>query len=325
MAFSETISNTTFNTNRVIDSALRRCRLPAQAITPEMQSYAKDSLYLILSSLVNVRPPSWCIQRQVYSMTQGQPAIELDAGTVNVLNLNLRTLQSIELPEPIQGVSDTIYEFTSPASASTIGVRGEGVAEVIDIQTSDDGVTWTSRATITTTTESGVWFWADIVPVVSSVLYRLVCTLAYTDVYFGTLPQEIPMGVLNRDGYVNQSNKTFEGRPLSYWFQKDVARPKINLWPAPNLAAEVQQAIVWRCRHPMDVGTLQQEIEVPQRWLECIVDRLASELALQTPSVDAQMIPLLEARSARSMEQAWAGDTDGSPMYIQPMIGAYTA
>ena len=38
MAYSGTVSETTFNALKVVDHAFRRCRLPAQAITGEMQS-----------------------------------------------------------------------------------------------------------------------------------------------------------------------------------------------------------------------------------------------------------------------------------------------
>jgi len=70
MAVSGTISTTTFNTNKVIDHSFRRCRLNAQAITSEMQSYALDALYLFLSELASVKTPSWCVEKQIYPSTK---------------------------------------------------------------------------------------------------------------------------------------------------------------------------------------------------------------------------------------------------------------
>ena len=132
------------------------------------------------------------------------------------------------------------------------------------------------------------------------------------------------MGVLNRDTYVAQSNKVFQGRPLTYWFQRDIARPVMNLWPAPNAAAEQQQLIVWRQRHIMDTENLQQDVEVPQRWLEAIINGLAARVAAETPAVDMNLIPVLEQRAAISLQRAWDGDGDGSPTFINPGIGCYT-
>ena len=42
--YSNNISIKTFNALKVVDHAFRRCKLPAQAITAEMQDYALDSL-----------------------------------------------------------------------------------------------------------------------------------------------------------------------------------------------------------------------------------------------------------------------------------------
>ena len=82
MATSGTISTTIFNTRRVIDTAFRRCRLPAQKISSEMQDYAKDALHLILSNIANDKPPSWCIERVVLPIYRGEPTVELPLGTV---------------------------------------------------------------------------------------------------------------------------------------------------------------------------------------------------------------------------------------------------
>jgi hypothetical protein len=74
----------------------------------------------------------------------------------------------------------------------------------------------------------------------------------------------------------------------------------------------------------MDTANLQQDVEVPQRWLNAIVDNLTAKVASETPQVDAQLIPMLEQRAAMSLQRAWDGDNDGSPIQINPGIGVYT-
>jgi hypothetical protein len=74
----------------------------------------------------------------------------------------------------------------------------------------------------------------------------------------------------------------------------------------------------------MDVGTLQQEIEVPQRWLEAIIAGLAARVAAETPTVDINLIPVLEQKYGVALQKAYDGDNDGSPSYFQPRIGVYT-
>jgi len=329
MAYSGNVSGTTFNALKVVDHAFRRCRLPAQAISSEMQTYALESLYLLLSELANVKTPSWCIERQIYPLYVGQPVVTLTPGTVEVLNANLRTLQEVTGPVVLTLTSYTV-DFNdsdgNSATVNTVGVKWLAAAVPLTFEVSDDGVLWRVVGTQETSASAGDWTWTDVVPATAHRYFRIrsLVTFDAEAVYLGSMPQEIPMGLLNRDTYVAQSNKVFLGRPLTYWFQRDLPQPVINLWPAPNLAAEVQQLIVWRHRHIMDTENLRQDVEVPQRWLQAIVDGLAARVAAETPAVDAALMPVLEQRSAQSLQRAWDGDGDGSPTYINPGIGCYT-
>jgi hypothetical protein len=325
MAFSGSISNTTFNALKVVDTAFRRCRLPAQAITAEMQSYALEALYLLLSELANTKTPSWCIERQIYPLYEGQPIVTLSNGTVEVLNANLRTLQELTGTTVSLPTSYTV-NFAGGGTVNTVGIKWAGPSVPINFEASNDGVIWVLVGSQTTEASLGEWTWTDIQPSLSWAFFRIssVLPMLMSQVYLGNLPQEIPMGVLNRDTYVAQSNKSFQGRPLTYWFQRDLPQPVMNLWPAPNEAAEQQQLIVWRHRHIMDTENLRQDVEVPQRWLEAIISGLASRVASETPSVDANMIPLLEQRWLAARQAAWDGDNDGSPTFINPGIGCYT-
>jgi hypothetical protein len=325
MSVSGTISTTTFNTRRVIDQAFRRCRLPAQSISAEMQDYAKDILYLTLSDLANVKAPSWCVERQVYPMYQGQSTITLDVGTVDVLNANLRTLQEVSVTAAVLPNSYT-FELGTGGLIITVGVKWAAASVALTFEVSDDNATWTTVGTQSTSAAAGSWTWTDLSLASASAYFRItsVGVIDASEVFLGTEPQEIPMGKLNRDSFVAQSNKSFQGRPLTYWYQRDRVNPIMNLWPVPNAAAEHQQMIVWRHRHIMDVGTLAQEVEVPQRWLEAIVASLASKLALETPQVDAAIIPMLDQKAAVAYQLALSGDNSGASTFIQPGIGVYT-
>jgi len=329
MAVSGTVSTTTFDTLKVIDNAFRRCRLQAQAITSEMHDYARDALYLVLSEIANVKTPSWCVERQLYPFIQGQPTIPLDVGTVNVLNANLRTLQTVDYSTPTETATTWTADFgTSGATVSTVGITWGTTAFALTFQVSDNGVTWDTVGTQATSAVAGDKVWVDITPAAAHQYFRITWVsgnFATSSVVLGNLPQEIPMGVLNRDTYVAQSNKVFEGRPLTYWYQRDREIPLMQLWPAPDALSAAQcQLVVWRHRHIMDVGTLQQSIEVPQRWMESIIASLAAKVALQTPMVDIPLISLLEQKAGIAYQLALAGDNSGSSTFISPRIGCYT-
>jgi hypothetical protein len=329
MAYSGAVSGTTFNALKVVDHAFRRCRLPAQSITSEMHSYALDSLYLMLSELANIKTPSWCIEKMVLPMYQNQPIVTLPPGTVEVLNLNYRTLQIVTGANTTAG---NLYQvnFTTTTVVDTVGVQWSGPSVPLYFQVSTNGSNWTTVGSYDDTNVAGEISWTDISGALPYQYFRIYTqdpndVFNYTAIEMGNLPQEIPLGQLNRDSYVNQSNKVFPGRPSNYYFQRDLPEPVVYLWPAPFLAAEQAQLVLWRHRQIMDTQNLRQEVEVPQRWLEAIIDGLAARVAAETPQVDLQVMAVREQKAAISLQRAWDGDNDGSPIQINPGIRAYTA
>ena len=325
MAYSGSISGTSFNALKVVDHAFRRCRLQAQAITAEMQTYALDSLYMMLSELANIKTPSWCIEKVILPMYENQPVVTLPAGTVEVLNLNYRVLQLLSGAWVETSTSYTV-SFTTQTVVTTVGIKWDGNSVPVTFEVSNDGLIWTAVGSSEATASAGEITWTDISGALAYNYFRISSTAPFLrrSIVLGNMPQEIPLGQLNRDAYVNQSNKVFPGRPSNYYFQRDLPEPIVNIWPAPFSAAEQAQLVLWRHRQIMDTENLQQTVEIPHRWYEAIVNGLAARVGMETPLVDANLVPLLEQRSAMSMQRAWDGDNDGSPIQINPGIGAYT-
>jgi hypothetical protein len=328
MAYSGTISQTTFNTRRVIDNAARRCRIPAQALTAEYLEDATDTLHLLLSELPNHGLQLWTIEKQIYPLYEGVSAITTDAGTVDILNSNLRSLQPVTGTTTDTSTTRTV-DFTNATVVSTVGVKWTAAAVPIALERSDDGATWTTVQTETPSASAGEWTWYDLASSVAARYFRVRATsgtLSFSQIYLGNTPTEIPLARLNRDDYTNLPNKTFQSnRPLQFWFDRQVSQPVMRFWPIPNADAETSQIVLWRQRQIMDVGTLTEEIEVPQRWYEAVVAMLASKLALEIPEVDVSLIPLLDQRAAQAMYMARMEERDNSPMRIAPNISMYTA
>lgn len=327
MAFSDTVSQTIFNTRKVLDSAMRRCRVPAQTSTAEHIEIAKDQLYLLLSAWANEGAPLWCIEKQIYGLAQGRGALQLDLGTVDVLNVNLRTLQPLSGTETVT-VGAYKVEFDSATSVSTVGVLwGPSGSVPLTLQVSDDAVTWTDLQTVAPTGVEGEWTWVDINTVTEGLFFRLLATgtLDYTQIHLGRTPTEIPMARLNRDDYTSLPDKTFQSsRPLQYWFDRQVRQPVMHLWPVPSAGAVTSQIVLWRHRQIMDVGTLAQEIEVPQRWYEALVAGLAAKLVYEIAEADMNAASILEGKAEQALYKARAEERDNSPVNMAPNISAYT-
>ena len=358
---SGTISETVFNTEKVIASAFRRCRLMSGQITGEMTYLARQQLYLYLSELSNAAIPLWCIDKQILPMYQGSNTVVCPLGTIDVLELMIRDLQyqtgTVVSSDggnatSIQSLTTTgSYTQTVPNGTLTVTLAGAtnltqfGLLPAASgnwtysINVSPDGVNFTPIITGTyQAVVAGQWLWWDQDSFASSVAGNLLQNvLAYQIVASGgtvlsvnqflaaNLPNEITMSLINRDDYYSLPNKSFQGRPVQFWLDKQFQQPVLRIWPAADAMSQFRQLILTRHRQIMDVGTLPQIIEVPQRWLNAIIDKLAAAVAIETPEVNPNLVSVLVQRGNESEAKAWSRETDYSPSHFSPAIGVYTA
>jgi hypothetical protein len=329
VAVSGTVSTTVFNTRKVIDHAYRRCRIPPEGISSEQIAFALDSLYLILSALANRGLQLWCIERYLMPLYQAQGLMTLPDGVVDILNTNLRTV-GVMNQNTNNTVTSTTYQTIFPADTqvTTVGIEWSGASTAYALETSSDGVVWVTVATEDNPNAvANDVTWVDIQGSLATTYFRvraITGTLNQTQVLLANMPNEIPMARLNRDDYVNLPNKTFEGRPLQFWCDRQLNNPVLYLWPVPSAQFITAQVVVWVKRYIMDVGTMTQEIEVPQRWYDAIVYLLAARLAEETPTVDPQMIAILDQKAQRALLEVEGEERDDSPIYMTPNIAVYT-
>jgi hypothetical protein len=320
---------TVFNTRKVIDHAYRRCRIPPEGISSEQISFALDTLYLILSMLANRGLQLWCIERYLMPLYQAQGLITMPNGIVDILNTNLRTVGVVNQNTNNTTTSTTYTTiFPTVIQVTTIGIEWSGASTSYALETSDNGTTWTTLATESNpNATANTVTWVDVQGALATSYFRVRATsgtLNQSQVILANTPNEIPMARLNRDDYVNLPNKAFEGRPLQFWVDRLLNAPVLYLWPVPSAQFVTAQVVVWVKRYIMDVGTMTQEIEVPQRWYDAIVYVLASRLAEETPTVDPQMIAILDQKAQRSLLEAENEERDDSPIYLTPNIAVYT-
>ena len=327
MAYSNTVSQTTFNTRKVIENAIRRCKLPAESITAEYVDIANDQLYLLLSDLANMGAPLWCIEKQIIPLYDGVGDVTLDAKVVDILNSNFRQLQTVSGTNTTTSTTHTIA-FGGDTFVTTVGIKWSATSVPIAIERSTDNITWTTIQSEIPVATSGEWTWYDLDSSIATPYFRVRATtgtLSFSQIYTGNTPTEIPLARMNRDDYTNLPNKYFQSnRSLQYWYDRLIPNPVMHLWPVPNSGADTCQLVLWVQRYIMDVGTMTQELEVPQRWYEAIVSMLAAKMALEIVEVDPNMIGLLDAKAERALYVAQAEERDNSPMMIAPNISMYT-
>jgi hypothetical protein len=220
------------------------------------------------------------------------------------------------------------FIFSTTEIVTTVGINWLGASAAFNLQISTDGVVWETVKSVSNPNQTvGEWTWVDIDGSLATQYFRVIAPSGLLDqdtVLVGNTPNEIVMARLNRDSYANLPNKTFTGKPLQFWLDRTLNEPVMYIWPVPNEAQALGQVVTYVKRYIMDVGSLTEEIEVPQRWFEAIVYQLAARLAEELPQVDPAMLPVLDQKAMRALNEAEVEERDNSPIYFTPNIAVYT-
>ena len=124
---------------------------------------------------------------------------------------------------------------------------------------------------------------------------------------------------ISRTEYASYPNKTQQGFPTSYWYDRLVS-PTITLWPVPD-GSSATILKYYRVRQVQDANLQNGEnVEIPYRWLEAFADGLTYRLArIWAP----QMAQMLKGQADESYQIASAQDVEAVPTYIAPMLSGY--
>ena len=356
MAYSGTFGTTVISVQTLIDHGARRCGKLAEELTDEQVLSAKESLFFLLSHLPNIGIQYWAINKLVIGLNANQYIYTLPSGAVDALNVLYRTMTApsgqwlsstggqvaniydqntntyLTQSSP-NGYFEVNYGTNNPNYIGSIGflpyIANNGSQTwSYQFQWSNDNATWTTLYTGTNVTVTdNEWIWQDIDPGANAQYYRMVATggttLSLRELYFGTNARLIQMSRLNRDDYTNLPNQNFTAnQPYQFWFDRTIPKPSIYLWPVPNDA--FVQMTVWYSRQIDDVGALDGQLEIPQRWYEAVLMMLAHRMSLELPQVDLKRVQYLEMQAAKYLNDAEQEERDKSPIYWAPNISVYT-
>jgi hypothetical protein len=354
LAYSGTTGNTKINVDQLISYAYRDAGKTAEEMTPEYVNAAKQALFYNLQNLSNLGVNLWLLENKLVGALEAQQYLTLPSTTIDVreanwvyiVNSSATEYLPTDNPEsPAVFAQNLDIVSTSTVSKNWFGLEyqpGQSVYYVgfngyaaagstqtynFAYETSDDGVTWTKQLQLPETTlvdREWAYFNIPITPVYK--YYRLRETVRTTfslrQIVFSTSQQVIPLARLNRDDYWNLPNKQFPSqRSLQYWYDRQI-EPKMYLWPVPNNDFQMFQLIIEKQME--DVGSLTNELYVPDRWITSVQATLSHKLSLQIPGVELTRIQYLEQQAEKLFMQASNEERDKSPIYFQPNISYYT-
>ena len=375
---SGNVAPITFDVQRIIEHGMRRAGFSPERISGEGMLVARNLLYSLTSELCNAGMPLWTQEFGLLGIQIGSPDVPTPVGTLEILHCYWRILNPYRGPDTLSGGGGdlllfggqpntdvvvpgpsnpyVLVNFTSQTEVDTIGVLLGGSASIttaLAVYGSNDGINYSLVQTLPSATYVPMqWTYFDLDPSISFQYVRLqynnnnAGNWILNQLNFGLANgQDIEAGPLSIDDYYNLPNKLFrDDRSVSAYQVRGLNTPSLKLWPTPSTGAFYNGTIsALMRRYIEDPGAFNDVLEVPQRWLEAIIWRLASRLVDEIipdmmtgtnnsnpyASISAQQqlqarITRCETMAARSEQLAWGEERNRGPIRIFPNIGVYT-
>ena len=132
----------------------------------------------------------------------------------------------------------------------------------------------------------------------------------------GTSQADLAVSRISVSTYASIPNKLSTGRPIQVYIDRVSPTPTVNMWPVPD-TAEPYTLVYWRLRRIQDAGSGVNTMDVPFRFLNCIVAGLAYMLSMKVPG-GMERVALLKQQYDEAWELAATEDRDKSSSRFVP-------
>lgn len=351
MATSGTVGQTTFEVIDLIEHIGRRCGVQPNRLTPEDMDTIKNVMFFFMTSLSNRGINLWRVQRGLFGLVEAQGTYVMPAGTLDLIHASYRTPDALSgivtssAGGTVANLSDndptTIFtqsgpggnvqwDFTNDVIVNLVGLLAGSTATLnLTFEWSEDGVQWNElRTPGATAMTDRKWRWFNIEPAMPARFFRVRETangvLSFRDVIVCQDWREIEMYRMSRDEYVGLPDKRFPGQPRQFWFDRQSPTPQLVAWPVPDLEAMYSLVSVYLHMQCQDIGELNGQVDIPQRWYEAFIANCAYSAILDLPNADLSRFPMIERQADRTMTIAEAEERDNTPTKLTPNISGYT-
>ena len=132
----------------------------------------------------------------------------------------------------------------------------------------------------------------------------------------GTNQADLSVSRISVSTYASIPNKLTTGRPIQVYIDRVSPTPTVNMWPVPD-TAQTYTLVYWRLRRIQDAGNGVNTMDVPFRFLNCMVAGLAYMLSMKVPG-GMDRVGLLKQQYDEAWELAATEDRDKASSRFVP-------
>ena len=116
--------------------------------------------------------------------------------------------------------------------------------------------------------------------------------------------------------YATIPNKLTQARPIQVYIDRLSPTPTITVWPVPD-SSQTYTVVSWRLRRSEDAGNGVNTMDVPFRFLPCMIAGLAAYLSLKVPG-GLERNQMLQAQYDAAWELAAGEDREKAAVRFVP-------
>ena len=350
MAYSQTYNfGTTTLVEAFVKDAFELIGVAGSDISGLQLDAALLSLNFLLSNWANKGLNLFTVQKAMIELNVGQPNYVLNQNVIKVTEVTASNNTVLSggvafssaggnasnafngSPSPatscIQDSPNGYISYTYP-TGYTPSVYYVGIISNVSInynlvfEYSFDGNVWITSLIIGSTYYPvGQTIWAVVNSPLNAMAVRIRETggavLNVQQIYFSMPRFSRILTPISREEWISYPNKQIQATPSSYYLDRQIV-PALNLWPTPDNSYQTlvfnQQTAV------MDVTSLNQNINIPQRFMQACRFDLAFQMSLKFSLDKADR---LERLSKEAYSWAAIEDEEKVPLRIQPNMYSY--
>lgn len=299
--------------NQIINRALSMIGIKTRGRNPTAgeMSDASDILNMMVKSWKSKGQYLWKTAEGTLFQVTGQNKYRLDGSTDNAT-------------EDFDQTTTTAAEVLGASSIDVSDATGFFAGYNVGILQSDNTVHWTTIASVATLTvnlndnltvavDSGAKVYVYQTKINRPERVNS-CRLRYSND-----TDDIPMSQISRDTYFNYSNKSSQGKPISYFYDKQLSFGDVYLYPTPNSATDTIKFTFEK--QFFDFSQAIDDPDFPVEWLLPIATNLAYLLTFDY-GISTERAERLKRDGTELLADSEGYDRENTSIYFQPsMLG----